>query len=131
MYIRVKTAQDGALALGIAKHIVDKKLYDKDFVSKYAKGFEDYVSYLKTNITVEAAAEQSGVPAEVIKQLAEEFAKADPATIWIGYGMQRHTNGGTNVRAIDAIAAMTGNIGIEGGGARYGHSRHGDLTITL
>jgi anaerobic selenocysteine-containing dehydrogenase len=121
MYIRVKTAQDGALALGIAKHIVDKKLYDKEFVTKYAKGFEDYVNYLNTNITVEAAAEQSGVPADVIRQLAEEFAQADPATIWIGYGMQRHTNGGTNVRAIDAIVAMTGNIGIEGGGARYGH----------
>jgi anaerobic selenocysteine-containing dehydrogenase len=121
MYIRVKTAQDGALALGIARHIVDKKLYDKDFVEKYAVGFADYVKYLKSNITVEAAAEKSGVPADVIRQLAEEFAKADPATIWIGYGMQRHTNGGANVRAIDSIVAMTGNIGKEGGGARYGH----------
>lgn len=35
--------------------------------------------------------------------------------------MQRHVNGGANVRAIDAFVAMTGNIGIEGGGARYGH----------
>jgi len=121
MYIRVKTAQDGALALGIARHIVDKKLYNKDFVNKYAKGFNDYVKYLKKNITVEAAAEKSGVPADVIKTLAEEFAKADPATIWIGYGMQRHTNGGANVRAIDSIVAMTGNVGKEGGGARYGH----------
>ena len=121
MYIRVKTSQDGALALGIARHIVDKKLYDRNFVNNYAKGFNDYMKYLKTNITVEAAAEKSGVPAKVIKQLAEEFAKADPATIWIGYGMQRHTNGGANVRAIDAIVAMTGNIGKEGGGARYGH----------
>ncbi|MEX8839093.1 molybdopterin-dependent oxidoreductase, partial [Salmonella enterica] len=44
-----------------------------------------------------------------------------PATVWIGYGMQRHVNGGANVRAIDAFVAMSGNIGVEGGGARYGH----------
>jgi anaerobic selenocysteine-containing dehydrogenase len=55
--------------------------------------------------------------------VAEEFATADPATIWIGYGMQRHTNGGASVRAIDALVAMTGNVGKEGGGARYGHLR--------
>jgi anaerobic selenocysteine-containing dehydrogenase len=53
--------------------------------------------------------------------LAEEFTAVNPATVWIGYGMQRHVNGGANVRAIDAFVAMTGNIGIEGGGARYGH----------
>lgn len=35
--------------------------------------------------------------------------------------MQRHVNGGVNVRAIDAFVAMTGNIGLEGGGVRYGH----------
>jgi anaerobic selenocysteine-containing dehydrogenase len=70
---------------------------------------------------VEWAAKTCGLPAEAIKAVAEEFATADPATIWIGYGMQRHTNGGQNVRAIDALVAMTGNVGKEGGGARYGH----------
>lgn len=121
LYIRVKTAQDGALALGIARHIVDKKLYDVEFVEKYSKGFYEYVQYLIGNVTVKWASEQSGVPEEVIRQVAEEFASADPAAIWAGYGLQRHTNGGANVRAIDAIAAMTGNVGKEGGGARYGH----------
>lgn len=121
MYIRVKTSEDGALALGMARHIVDKKLYNTEFVEKHAIGFYEYVQYLLANVTVDWAAEKSGVPADVIKQLAEDFAKADPATIWIGYGMQRHMNGGANVRMIDALVAMTGNIGKEGGGARYGH----------
>ncbi len=35
--------------------------------------------------------------------------------------MQRHVNGGANVRAIDAFVAMSGNIGVEGGGARCNH----------
>ncbi|MBM9604165.1 molybdopterin-dependent oxidoreductase [Desulfopila inferna] len=121
LYVRVKTSQDGVLALGMARHIVDKGLYNKEFVESYSKGFDDFVEYLKTSVTVEWAAEQSGVPAEAIRQIAEDYAKADPATIWVGYGLQRHVNGGVNVRAIDALAAMTGNVGKEGGGVRYGH----------
>lgn len=121
LYVRVKTSQDGVLALGMARHIVDKNLYNKEFVTNYSKGFDDFVKYLKENVTVEWAAEESGVPAELIRKIAEEFATTDPATIWAGYGLQRHVNGGANVRAIDALAAMTGNVGKEGGGIRYGH----------
>ncbi|WP_303852043.1 molybdopterin-dependent oxidoreductase [Seleniivibrio woodruffii] len=120
-YIRVKTGQDGALALGMAKHIVEKGLYDKEFVTKYAKGFKEFKAYLDKHVTVKWAAAETGVSEKIIRQIADEYAKADPATIWIGYGMQRHTNGGASVRSIDALAALTGNIGKEGGGARYGH----------
>ncbi|WP_136797522.1 molybdopterin-dependent oxidoreductase [Desulfosediminicola ganghwensis] len=116
-----KPAGDGALALGMAKHILDKGLVDNDFVNSHAVGFNEFADYLNNNITVEWAAEESGIPAQEIRQIAEEFATADPATIWIGYGMQRHTNGGASVRSIDALVAMTGNVGKEGGGARYGH----------
>jgi len=35
--------------------------------------------------------------------------------------MQRHTNGGSMIRAIDAFVAVSGNIGKYAGGARYGH----------
>lgn len=122
-YWQIKIGTDGALALGMARHLLDSGLVDKDFVSNYAVGFEEFAGYLKENVTVEWASEICGIPAENIKALAEEFAKAKPASVWIGYGMQRHTNGGAMVRAIDAFVAMTGNIGVEGGGARYGHLR--------
>ncbi|WP_027182923.1 molybdopterin-dependent oxidoreductase [Desulfovibrio inopinatus] len=120
VYWQPKTSTDGALALGMAKHILDSGLVNQDFVNNYSYGFEDFANYLNANVTVEWAAEQTGIPAKDIKEVAEEFATADPATIWIGYGMQRHTNGGASVRSIDALVAMTGNIGKEGGGARYG-----------
>ncbi|MDD7997052.1 molybdopterin-dependent oxidoreductase [Kosakonia radicincitans] len=121
LYLRIKPASDGALALGMARHLLDNGLVDKDFTTQYAVGFSDFAQYLEENITLEWAAEQCGLPADTIRQLAENFAAVKPATIWIGYGMQRHINGGANVRAIDALVAMTGNIGLEGGGARYGH----------
>ena len=121
LYLRVRPGSDGALALGMARHLVDKGLVDQDFVNNYSHGYPEFEAYLRNSVTVEWASEICGLSADVIRQLAEEFTAVNPATVWIGYGMQRHVNGGANVRAIDAFMAMTGNIGIEGGGARYGH----------
>ncbi|HIH5777518.1 TPA: molybdopterin-dependent oxidoreductase [Citrobacter werkmanii] len=121
LYLRVRPGSDGALALGMARHLVDKGLVDQDFINNYSHGYPEFEAYLRNSVTVEWAAEICGLSADVIRQLAEEFTAVNPATVWIGYGMQRHVNGGANVRAIDAFVAMTGNIGIEGGGARYGH----------
>ena len=120
-YWQTKTSEDGALALGMARHILDKGLVDQDWVAKNSVGFNEFADYLRKEVTVEWAAQKSGVPADRIARVAEEFATNNPATIWIGYGMQRHVNGGASVRAIDALVAMTGNVGRIGGGARYGH----------
>jgi anaerobic selenocysteine-containing dehydrogenase len=120
-YWEINTSSDGALALGMARYLLDNNLVDRDWIKNNSVGFSEYEAYIKENVTLEWAAEQSGIPVEVFSRVADEFATADPATIWIGYGMQRHVNGGNNVRAIDALVAMTGNIGKVGGGARYGH----------
>lgn len=119
MYLQIKPSTDGALALGMARYILDNELYDADWLRNNAKGYEEFFRYVKNNITLDWAAEKTGLPKNIIEKLAHEYATTKPANIWIGYGMQRHTNGGQNVRAIDALAAMTGNIGKSGGGAQY------------
>ncbi|MBA2882035.1 anaerobic selenocysteine-containing dehydrogenase [Desulfosalsimonas propionicica] len=123
VYWQVDTSMDGALALGMARHILDKGLFDKAWVEENSVGFNEFADYLRNEITVQWASEKSGIPQQQIVEVAEEFAAAKPATIWIGYGLQRHVNGGATVRSIDALAAMTGNVGKTGGGARYGHMR--------
>lgn len=119
MFIQIKPSTDGALALAIAKYIYDHDLYDGDWMVQNAKGYEEFFGYVNNNITLEWAAEKTGVPVNIIEKIAREYATAQTANIWIGYGMQRHTNGGANVRAIDALAAITGNVGKKGGGAQY------------
>lgn len=118
-YIQIKPSTDGALALGMIRYIMDHHLYDEEWVNNNAIGFHDFVSYVRKNITVEWAAEKTGVPQPIIERIAREYVTSKPANIWIGFGMQRHTNGGSMVRAIDALAAMTGNIGKRGGGVNY------------
>ncbi|NLC27938.1 MAG: molybdopterin-dependent oxidoreductase [Campylobacteraceae bacterium] len=119
-WIQVKFGNDGLLALGMAKIIIDAGMHDKKWLKENAKGFKEYKAYLDT-IKLEDVVEASGVPLDLIKEIALEFAKAKPATIWTGYGIQRHSNGGSIVRAIDALVAISGNIGKYAGGSRFGH----------
>ncbi|MGN0307879.1 MAG: molybdopterin-dependent oxidoreductase, partial [Lachnospiraceae bacterium] len=118
-FIEIKTSTDGALALGMCRYIIDNKLHDTAWMEANSIGYQEFISYVKKNITVEWASEKTGVPVEVIERLAHEYATTEPAAIWIGYGMQRHANGGANVRAIDALAALCGNVGKLGAGANY------------
>ncbi|MGO0861930.1 molybdopterin-dependent oxidoreductase, partial [Clostridioides difficile] len=41
------------------------------------------------------------------------------STINVGYGLQKYKNGGNTIRAIDALGAITGQIGFSGGGVNY------------
>ncbi len=118
-FIEIKTSTDGALALGMCRYIIDHGLQDEAWMRQNSIGYEDFINYVKNNITVDWAAEKTGVPAAEIERLAHAYATTQPAAIWIGYGMQRHANGGASVRAIDALAALCGNIGKLGAGANY------------
>ena len=55
---------------------------------------------------------------EEIKELAQLYSNKY-STILLGFGMQKYSNGGSTVRAIDALGAITGQIGFSGGGVNY------------
>ncbi|MBU1003588.1 MAG: molybdopterin-dependent oxidoreductase [Proteobacteria bacterium] len=47
------------------------------------------------------------------------YAADGPTATIIGWGLQRYVHGGENVRWIDAVALLSGNVGLSGGGAHY------------
>lgn len=63
--------------------------------------------------TPEKVAEITDVPAEVIRRLAIEYGTHKPASIFRGWGMQRTFYGDLACRAINTLAAITGNINME------------------
>lgn len=66
--------------------------------------------------TPEHAAEVTGVPAGVIRQLAMEYATTEPAAIKKGWGIGRTYHAHHVERLMLTLAAMTGNMGRPGGG---------------
>ncbi len=121
-YIRVKPASDGALALGMARVMIRKNLFDRHFVEQHSSGFNRFKAACE-QLTTEQVSGLTGLPTELIERFAVEYARCRPAAILIGIGLQRHSNGGNTVRAIDALAALGGNIGKPGGGASYANFR--------
>lgn len=117
-YIRIRPSTDGALALAMANTIIENNLHDKEFIEKYVLGFNRFKAYA-SEFNLERAAQITGISARTIEAAALDYAGSKTASIYIGLGMQRYRNGGNNIRCIDALAAITGNIGKKGCGVNY------------
>jgi anaerobic selenocysteine-containing dehydrogenase len=117
-HIRPIPGTDGALALAIARHLITSGGIDRAYIDRHTIGFRRFRESLR-GFDLEAASAVTGIPVDTIIELARIYADNRPASIIIGYGLQRYTNGGQTVRAIDALAALTGQIGISGGGANF------------
>ena len=117
-HVQLKPATDAALALAMCNVIVAGRLADVPFVAAYATGFSSFARHVR-DCTPAWAERITGVPEERIASLAKRYAASKPAAILMGYGFQRYYGGGNAVRACDALAAVTGNVGLGGGGASY------------
>jgi len=117
-WLAPRPGTDGFLANAIAHVLLEEGLFDEAFTSRHVLGFEDY-RWLVRNYEPKKAETICGLPAAEIVSFARRFAAAKPANINVGFGVQRYRNGGQTVRAIAALQAILGNIGVEGGGFDY------------
>src|SRR5438094_7722799 len=71
---------------------------------------------LARRYAVAEAADICGVPADQVRTLAEWYATISPAAISVGNGLERNQNGGSGIRAVFALPARAGKLGVPGGG---------------
>lgn len=120
-HIRVRPGMDGVLALAIIKKIIERDAHDLGFIQAYTHGYEAFLQQVIDPLTIEQAIAWTEVTEEEIDALALAFSAGKPTCTLLGLGLQRYANGGNTIRAIDALVAVSGNIGIPGGGANYAH----------
>ncbi|MGG6512062.1 UNVERIFIED_CONTAM: formate dehydrogenase [Clostridioides difficile] len=116
-YVQVNPGTDGALAIAMAKIIVEDKLYDEEYINSYVIGFEEYKKYL-SSLELSFLIDECGVKENDIRELVDLYTNKYSG-INVGYGLQKYKNGGNTIRAIDALGAITGQIGFSGGGVNY------------
>lgn len=117
IYIRTNVGSDIYLALAMAKIIIENNFIDKDFINdnvSYFNEFKDLVDRYSLN----ELSEKCGVSIKDIEIIVKEYIKKN-STILLGYGIQKYYHGGATIRAIDALAIITGQIGVNGGGVNY------------
>lgn len=145
-WVALRPGTDAALVAGLIHEILAQNMQDQAFLDTYCVGFDEatlpkeaepnssYRSYIEgkgsdgVEKSPEWAADITGVPADQIRRLAREIAGAKPAAITQGWGPQRSANGENASRAIFTLAAVTGNIGIAGGGTG---AREGNYSIPV
>jgi anaerobic selenocysteine-containing dehydrogenase len=125
-WIPIQPGTDGALALGIAYWIIKEKKYDHQFIDRYTFGFDDWKDSdgkthmgFKTLVLKEYSPKQvsslTGVPGEMIVQIAQEFSSHPPSIAITGRGVGMQTNGTYAQMAVDCLNALAGSIDHPGG----------------
>ena len=125
--LRIRPGTDAALALGMLHVILAEGLHDREFTAAHTVGLEDLAAHLRGHDPAWAAG-VTGLPAERIVALARRYATTRPATIVLGgSSMHKGSNGWQAGRAVGCLPALTGNVGIPGGGfgPRHGSRSHG------
>jgi anaerobic selenocysteine-containing dehydrogenase len=123
----IRPGSDAALALAMAHVICSEKRHDAGFVAKHTVGFDQLATHVQA-FTPEWAASITGIASERIVALARRYADTRPAMIVLGgSSMHKGANGWQAARAIACLPALTGNVGIPGGGfgPRHGSAAHG------
>ena len=97
----------------MAREIIHAGLADDTFIERGTSGFDAYRAAVEP-YTLEFAAAATGIPADVIRDSAHQYAKADRAMICWTLGITEHHNAVDNVVALINLALLTGHVG------RYG-----------
>lgn len=92
-------------------------------VARWVLGFDALkTEILQKGYTPEWAAQITGVPAGKIIRIAEDYARIKPAAIFCNAGISHQLNAFDTYRSLAFLAAITGNVGINGGGCNFMHN---------
>jgi formate dehydrogenase major subunit len=114
-FCRIKPSTDVAFYNAVMNVIIAEGLADHAYVERHTENFEA-LREMVAKYPPEQAAKICGVPAETIREVAIEFARARGAIIFWGMGISQHIHGTNNSRCLIALALLTGNIGKAGSG---------------
>ena len=115
LWLGIDVGTDIALSNTIAREIIASDLQDQAFVANATENFEEYAESVAA-WTLERGEEVTGVPADVIREVAHTYAQADRAQICWTLGITEHHTAVDNVLALINLGLLTGHVGKYGSG---------------
>jgi predicted molibdopterin-dependent oxidoreductase YjgC len=115
LWLGIDVGTDIALSNTIAREIIATDLQDHAFVANATEGFDAYADSV-ADWSLERGSAVTGIPADVIREVAHAYATADRATICWTLGITEHHNAVDNVLALINLGLLTGHVGKYGSG---------------
>lgn len=118
-FVRVRPGTDRFLALAVMREVLRRKGVAPEVAASChdLPGFGSLLAGCGPELL-----EWCGVAQGDVAMLADFFAGPKPVATLVGWGLQRYRFGGQNVRFINALAMLSGQVGQSGGGVYYGLS---------
>ena len=114
IWLQIKPAHDGLLAMAMIHEIISQKRYDADFVDKWTVGFEQ-LKQSAEKFPAEKIAKDIWLDPEAVKEAARVYATTRPACIVDGNGLDMQLDTFDATRAVCMLRALTGNLDVKGG----------------
>ncbi|MBI4511602.1 MAG: molybdopterin-dependent oxidoreductase [Deltaproteobacteria bacterium] len=121
-FIQPRPGGDFALAMAIAQVLFERGLVDPR-AAETCDNVDAFWKMVRAK-PIEEWCEEADVPPACAAALAERLGDG-PTAILVGWGMGRRANGSGIVRALDALSAVSGNLGNPGGGVSFYYKRRG------
>jgi len=126
-FVQPRPAGDFALAMVVARLLFERGWIDPD-AAKFCDHLDEFRA-LAMSRTVEEWCVAADVALAQAVDVASCLGPGKPCAILVGWGMGRRKAGGAIVRALDALSAISGNIGVSGGGVSFYFKRRGAFNL--
>ena len=118
-HLAPRPGSDGYLAIGMGKALLRQGLADRAFLANHTAGAEGYLKLLDS-ISMKEICRECDIEETVIEKLALTYGQRQPSSILLGWGLNKWVHSPDMIRLIDALGALTGSIGVKGGGVNIG-----------
>ena len=115
LWLGLHVGSDIALSNTMAREIITAGLVHEDFVRRATSGYDAYRESVMP-WTLERGEAETGVPADVIRETALAYARADKAMICWTLGITEHHNAVDNVLSLINLGLLCGHVGRYGSG---------------
>ena len=116
-FVQPRPGGDFHLAMAVARILFEEGWTDPK-ACEYCDNLDRFRSLAFRRSVADWCA-ASGATPEQARDLARRLGPGRPTTILVGWGMGRRANGAGIVRALDALGAVSGNLGVPGGGVSF------------
>ena len=115
--IRIRPGTDRLLAAAVIRQLWEDRQIPAELL-KHTKNPEKFLDLISGRTPADLA-HACDVSLADVEKLRLWYRQDGPTATFVGAGLQRYRYGGENARFINALALLSGNIGVSGGGSYF------------